>query len=202
MSLKYGYGDIADAEYNTDEYRHGRARPLVIDVSFFVRVMMIMAMGVLASTGIAQLFGVNHVIAKVIVDVDKAREVQQAWLQTPTCQNYIGKLSEDDREKYDKAHLLDTDVCRRAEAYLYEGVYTQRATMFFNHYAMCDAGKCAEFTRELISSASTTAVYLLVALTCILLIYKLFIAAPAHANVQYIQMPHDRLPMNFNKKHD
>lgn len=142
-------------ELDEEGYVSGRDRPTAAMIAttawrwLFVFILMGMV-----STGFAQIFGVFRVIEKVKRDVVTLRAEKTAWLQSPTCLAYEGRLSEDEREKYDKAHLIDAKYCNDARAVLNESELSQQATAFFSYYAFCEPGQCYSMVRDSIISTS------------------------------------------------
>lgn len=143
------------AELDEEGYVPSRDRPTgTMIATTACRWLFVFVLMGMMSTGFAQIFGVFRVIEKVKRDVVTMRAEKTAWLQSPTCLAYEGKLSEDEREKYDKAHLIDPKYCNDALAVLEESQFSQQATAFFSHYAFCEPGKCYSMVRDSIISTS------------------------------------------------
>lgn len=108
-----------------------------------------MLLFMLVASAAAFFFNIPAVVQTARTQNIALRRVHNASLNTPTCGLYFNQLSKEEeaRARAGDAHLIDTEFCNVARAYIDEAHEIQVIRRMFNHYSLCEAGRCDEFLK-------------------------------------------------------
>jgi hypothetical protein len=199
----YGHDKCVENGSLDGEQKQNRLRMLAGLISGLVFYLVLIC---ILATALAQVFGVFHVLEKAKIEVTATREIQEAWLQSPTCRSYFNTISDEERRRYDKANKISSDNCKHAMTVLNESEFTQRVAFFMNHYAACETDKCLDLLKSSILNISLFSLPALCLFMFLTIIYFFMGGGAARQHslpTSYVQLDPRMLPLlasNYHKK--